>query len=232
VYDGMNKMLFNFYIDEDKEYDALAYMLSGGDASDTVDRAGQYGIPSDIARPGGALKNYLRKKYAEFGAELKQSLAYHEKFWNQKTSGEYRAGFEKILEHEMPDYDVRLSCQLGGMSDWYGTDISINAFEYLGRFKSGHMIQALVWESMLSQIFQDIRRRWNAEEIDDKKVWGVSELGAVSIYQTDFFKSDWPIGYRELEPYRAAVKKLYASRESFRGFLEKSTELFRGAKGL
>jgi hypothetical protein len=226
------KKLFDFYLDEQGEYDTLLFMLGGGDMDASIDRADMYGIPSDIAakiRPGKkcpALATFLKSRYAEFGAELKQSLKFHNAFW-AKNGAAYRKRFESILGHEMPTYSVMLSVQTGGISNWHGTYISINAFDYLRPFKSEHMIVTLVWESMLSQAFQDIRKKYDADEIGDRDVWGASELTAVAIYQTDFSVSDWPIGYRKLEPHRAAVKNLYRKRANFESYLDKAVRYFK-----
>lgn len=225
--------MFKFYTDFAKELDMLHDMLGcGGQIGGAVDRAGQYGIPYEVAakiRPGKkcpALADFLKKQYADFGAELKQSVRHHNAFW--KKRGEfYRNKFEKILEHEMPDYTVRLSVQLGGISDWHGTSISIYAFEYLQPFKDGHEIQTLVWESMLSQTFQDVRKKYGANEIDDHNVWGISELTAVSIYQTDFYTSDWAIGYPVLKPHQRAIKKLYQNRKNWQSYLDKAVKYFQ-----
>jgi hypothetical protein len=229
-------MLFNFYIDFDGELDTLLYMLGGGDKISAADRAYQYGIPSDIAakvkhgKKCPALASYLKKQYSDFDGELKQSLKFHKKFW-AKHGDFYRKKFQKILEHKMPDYSVRLNMQAGGISNWHGTDISINAFDYLRHFKTGMMMQALVWESMLSQAFIDIRKKYAPADIDDHKVWGISELTAVAIYQTDFCKSDWDIGYRELAPHQNAIKKLYENRKNFSDYLDKAVAYFKKKAG-
>jgi len=222
-------MLYNFNIDQNGEYEILKYMLSGNTITNTVDRANQYGIPAEIAKNDQKLKDYLNNKYIEFEKELEQSLAYHKQFWDEKRCDEYKQKFESILGHEMPEYNVRLNCQVGGISNWSGTDISIDAFRYLYPFKSGHMVMLIIWESMLSQTFMDVRKKWSSKEINDKNVWGLSELTAVAgIYQTDFYpQADWIIGYPELAPFHNTIKKLYAERKSFADYLEKAVKFFQ-----
>jgi hypothetical protein len=82
------------------------------------------------------------------------------------------------------------------------------------------MIKSLVWESMLSQAFIDIRKKYSRDEIDDCNVWGISELTAIAIHQTDFCASDWKIGYRELAPRQDAVKKLYKECKNRQSYLD------------
>jgi hypothetical protein len=220
-------MLFNFYIDKDQEVSAAAHILFGCDMSSTIDRASQYGIPAGDAQSEDKLKEFLHDRHAMFAKELKQSLAYHKHFWNEKTCSEYREKFENILGHEMPDYNVRLDCQLQGISNWTDPNISISAFGYLRPFKYGEMVVELIWESMLSQTFVDVRKKWTIDAINDKNVWALSELAAVSIYQTDFCKSDWAIGYPELEPFRQTIKKIYAGRKNFADFLAQGVKFFQ-----
>jgi hypothetical protein len=221
-------VLFDFYIDFDGELDVLHDMLAGDVGN--VDRAAQYGIPSDIAakvKPGKkcpALKSFLKKSYGDFEAELSQSLAFHKKYFKKSP---ICAKLEKIVGHKIPTYTVRLNVQTGGISNWRGTDISINAFDYLRNFKGGFAEQALVWESMLSQAFQDIRRKYGGDYLDDYNVWGISELTAVAIYQTDFFASDWPIGYPQLEPRRRNLKKLYQARKNWPSYLDAAVASFK-----
>jgi hypothetical protein len=64
-------------------------------------------------------------------------------------------------------------------------------------------------------------------ETDDHNVWGVSELAAVSVYQTDFCASDWPIGYSELEPRRQDMKKMYQKRADWQSYLDKAVVYFK-----
>lgn len=229
-----NKSLFKFYLDEQGEYRTLLGMLGGQDASNTVNRAYQYGIPADIAskvkygKDCPELKSFLHKKYKEFSAELKQSLKFHKKFW-KKDSPFYKEKIEKILGHKMPTYLIRLNMQTDGISNWSGTDISINAFKYLQRFKSGHMILDIIWESMLSQTFIDIRKKYSKKDINDLNVWGISELTAtIGIYQNDISPTSiWDIGYMELVPYQDTIRKLYKNRKSFEDYLDKVVEYFK-----
>ncbi|HNY25032.1 MAG TPA: hypothetical protein PKJ33_00580 [Alphaproteobacteria bacterium] len=228
------KNLFKFYLDELGEYRTLLGMLGGQDASNTVNRADQYGIPADIAskvkygKDCPELKFFLHQKYKEFSAELKQSLKFHKKFW-KKNSPFYKEKIERILGHKMPTYSIRLNIQTGGISNWSGTNISINAFEYLQRFKTGHMIRDIIWESMLSQTFIDIRKKHSKKVINDFNVWGISELTAtIGIYQTDISPTSvWDIGYKELVLYQNKIRELYRNRKNFEDYLDKVVEYFK-----
>ena len=222
--------LFNFYANKRGELETLQSMLAGDIGG--VDRAQQYGIPPDIAdrvergKQSDELQQYLFEKYRMLEKELTQSLRFHQKFWD-KNSAHYAKRFAKILGHEMPPYTVRLNVQADGISNWSGTDVSINAFTYLGPWKEGMMIQAMILETMLSQTFIDIRKKWPEEELDNLHAWGAAELSALAIYQTDFCESDWAIGYPQLEPHRGAIKKLYALRKDFQSYLENVVKYFK-----
>jgi hypothetical protein len=224
--------LFEFYIDQAGELDVLEHMLCGDDEQSGIDRAGQYGIPYDIAakvrpdQPCRELAGYLSDSYRGLDRELKQSLSFHKNFWD-KNSDFYRKKFEAILGRAMPQYTVRLNVHADGISNWHGTDISINAFTYLRPFKEGEMIRDIIWVSMQSRTFIEIRKTRDVSAMNDRNVWGLTELAAVAIYQTDFCKSDWPIGYRELQSRQSHVKKLYAERKDFQEFLESAFEYFK-----
>jgi len=231
----MTKKLFDFYIDERGEYQGLLAMLNGDFTSNAQYRAEGYGIPNDIAAQiradaeCPALATFLKQRYREYHAELRQSLRFHKKFWKQHGA-EYKEKFEKILGHEMPTYTVRLALQASGFSNWHDPDITCYAFEYLRPYKTGHMILTLVWESMLSQTFIDIRKKHPESDIDDYNTWGISELTAVvGVYQTDISpqSGDWDIGYSELVPYQKKIRELYRNRKNFDDYLEKAVKYFK-----
>ena len=101
------------------------------------------------------LKDFLHEKYVLYAAELELSLKFHTRFWDNDGRC-YVETAEKIMQICFPDYKVRLSVQLGGISDWNGANIAVNAFCYLYADKSEH-IRIVLWETILSQTFQIIR---------------------------------------------------------------------------
>lgn len=229
-------MLFKFYTDEAAELSCLQDMFHGWSGVTVEERARQYGIPAHIARKSegtkrrnAALAAFLKAGYQTYGKELKQSLSFHRAFW-KKDSPAYLARLEKIFGHKLPPYRVRLNLQCDGISDWHGTDISINAFLYLRPHKSGHW-ESLLWELILSLTFQDIRKKVSPAELSDNQVWGISELTAVCVIQIAFQddKTDWSIGYPELEPRRAEIKALFRARKDFDDYLDKTISCFRDA---
>ncbi|MDR2902739.1 MAG: hypothetical protein LBU87_06530 [Lactobacillales bacterium] len=225
-------MLFKFYTDEAGEYDILKNMLSGWSGSTVAQRARQYGIPMDIARTCKKtkecplLKEYLRQGYKTYAVELKQSLAFYTAYW-KKREKEIRALLEKIFETKVPLYTVRLNVQCDGTSNWYGTDISINAFSYLFPNKNWHACSVL-WEMVLSLTFMAVRRLFPASELPDEQVWGIAELTAIAFIQVDFEKgSDWTISYKELEPHRRKVRRIYQRRKNWDDYLHQVIRYFK-----
>lgn len=225
--------MFKFYLDEAGEREILQQMFSGWSGCSVKERALQYGIPLDIARqcektdvPCPALADYLAKGYVLYRKELKQALTFHKRYWREHRL-ETKEKLKNIFGHKIPPYTVRLNLQCDGISNWYGTDISINAFQYLRPEKHRH-VRTLLWELILSQTFMDIRKRYSADKFDDNQVWGMAELTAVSCIQTDFEHNseDWSIGYEELEPRRDMVKFIYQRRKNFRDYLEQLTDYF------
>lgn len=129
--------MFKFYLDEAGEREILQQMFSGWSGCSVKERALQYGIPLDIARqcektdvPCPALADYLAKGYVLYRKELKQALTFHKRYWREHRL-ETKEKLKNIFGHKIPPYTVRLNLQCDGISNWYGTDISINAFQYL-----------------------------------------------------------------------------------------------------
>ena len=135
-------MKFLFYCDENEEAAVLQEILSKWSGVSVESRARQYGIPADVAALCGRekdvssrLKDFLHEKYVLYAAELELSLKFHTRFWDNDGRC-YVETAEKIMQICFPDYKVRLSVQLGGISDWNGANIAVNAFCYLYADKS------------------------------------------------------------------------------------------------
>lgn len=227
-------MKFLFYSDENEEAAVLSEMLSGWSGVSVESRAKQYGIPADVAALCGCqkevplrLRDFLHEKYVLYAAELKQSLMFHTAFWDNEGRG-YVEAAEKIMQVRFPDYKVRLSVQLGGISDWEGTRIAANAFCYLYANKSEH-IRIVLWETILSQTFQIIRSRYPAEIICDEAVWGISELTALLILGEILgLNVDAGFGdYVQLNPHIPAFKDFYQKRRDFNDYIDKTVQHMR-----
>ena len=230
-----DKKMFKFYTDKAEEFDNLFNMIiDKHDSSNTINRAAQYGIPANIIsdKTGKKLQAFLYSQYKLFARELKQSVRFHKSFMS-KNGAQIRNILEKIFEHDIPTYNVRLDSQITGMSDWYTNKICINAFSYLQRFKARHMLLSLIWETALSLTFIDIRKKYSQKQISDKKVWAISELTAMAIWKSEFSEYDWHgvnVGYSELLPYQDKISKLYQSRKNFAEFLDSAVKLFKTIK--
>jgi len=231
----MTKKLFKFYTNETEEFETLFGMiLSKMDATNTINRVAQYGIPSSITldKTGKLLKKFLHDKYKMFGRELKQSLRFHKSYLSKNNAHIYQTLCD-IFGHDIPTYHVRLDIQLAGISNWNDTNISINAFSYLNRYKENHALLSLIWETALSQTFIDIRKKYSARQINDKKVWAISELTAIAIWKIEFYKYDWDgvnVGYPELIPYQDKISKLYKSRKNFDEYIDSAVKIFKTIK--
>lgn len=224
-------MKFLFYCDENEEAAVLQEMLSKWSGVSVESRAKQYGIPADVAALCGRekdvsqrLKDFLHEKYVLYAAELELSLKFHTRFWDNDGRC-YVETAEKIMQICFPDYKVRLSVQLGGISDWNGANIAVNAFCYLYADKSEH-IRIVLWETILSQTFQIIRRRYPAEIACDKTVWGISELTALLILGEILgLNVDAGFGdYVQLNPYIPAFKGFYLGRSDFEDYIDKTVQ--------
>ncbi len=227
-------MNFIFYYNQSEEAEVLNCMLSEWSGTSPEVRAKQYGIPIEIAKTclgdgdvSQPLRSFLSEMYVLYAAELEQSLAFHRQFW-QGRGADYVDAVERAMEYKLPDYTVRLSVQLGGMSDWGGENIAINAFCYLYADKLEH-IRIILWEMILSQTFQAVRRKYPAEVIDDNLVWGIAELTSLAVL-TDILhlNEDFEFGdYLQLNPYISAIKGFYRERVSFSEYLDTAVAYVR-----
>ncbi|MCQ2581406.1 MAG: hypothetical protein MJ170_00285 [Alphaproteobacteria bacterium] len=229
------KKLFKFYIDEKNEYNDLFGMITGDtDITNSVNRAAQYAIPLNIAqdKTGTLLKQFLHDKYKTYSQELKQALCFHKSYISKNNKHIYQQ-LKLAFNHDIPQYSVRLNMQIAGMSDWYGTDISIYAFDYVSKWKENNMLLSLIWETALSQTFIDIRKKYTKKQICDKKVWAISELTAIAIWKKYFSEYDWNsvnVGYPELIKHQTKISKLYETGNGFDTYLDNAVKLFKQIK--
>ncbi len=219
--------MYSFYLNKQEEIDILNRMLSDGSGCTVAERAEQYHIPLDIAQKCNKEKvpqeliDYVDKTYVEKEKDLEKSLAFHINFCNQnKDKWEMIA---HLMERKVPTFRVRLQPLCDGISDWEGTNIAINAFEYL----NGHpaWYATLIWETILALTFHRIRQKYSKDVYSDDTVWAVSEMTSCAIINTDFHVL-WNIGYRQLAPHQEKVLKMYHARKNFNTFLEEMLNYF------
>ena len=222
--------MYTFYLDKQEEINILNEMLAGETGCTKEDRAKQYHIPLEIAQkcvgqkePPKELVDFVDKTYQRKEKDLEKSLAFHRDFWN-KNGNNYREKLHQLMEQEIPEFRVRLQALCDGISDWEGTNVAINAFQYLEENIAWDAI--LIWETILALTFQRIRKQYPKEIYSDEIVWAVAEMTSCAVINTDFNVS-WKIGYRLLAPHQDNVLKIYRNRKNFSEFLEKMLDYFK-----
>lgn len=219
--------MYSFYLNKQEEIDILNHMLSDGGGCSVAERAEQYHIPLNIAQKCSKEKvpqeliEYVNKVYQEKENDLKKSLVFHTDFCS-KNKDKWQM-IAQSMEQEVPIFRVRLQSLCGGISNWEGTNIAINAFEYL----NGHpaWYATLIWETILALTFHRIRQKYLKDVYSDNTVWAVSEMTSCAIINTDFHIL-WDIGYRQLAPHQKKVLNMYHSKKSFNTFLEEMLDYF------
>ena len=225
--------MYSFYLNEQEEMNILNKMLSGESGCSKEERAKQYHVPLEIAkrcsdpkRVPQELIDFVHKMHQEKTEDLKKSLSFHIDFW--KRNGEKCHNMlNQLMEQEIPGFRVRLDTLCGGISDWVGTNVSINAFEYL----NGNPVwySTLVWETILALTFHRIRQKYTEKIYSDEIVWAVSEMTSCALINADF-NVDWQIGYSQLFPHQETVIQMYKNRQNFTDFLEQILLYFKDKK--
>ena len=222
--------MYTFYLDKQEEINVLNEMLVGEAGCTKEDRANQYHVPLKIAlkctgqkEPPKELVNFVNKAYQEKGKDLEKSLAFHRDFWN-KNGDRCCQKLHQLMKQKIPEFHVRLQVLCDGISDWEGTNIAINAFQYLEKNVAWEAI--LIWETILALTFQRIRKKYPKEIYSDEIVWAVSEMTSCSLINTDF-NVTWKIGYQQLSPHQDKVMEIYKTRKNFPEFLEKMLDYFK-----
>ena len=222
--------MYTFYLNKQEEINVLNEMLVGETGCTKEDRAIQYHIPLEIAQkcmgqkePPKELVNFVNEAYQKKENDLEKSLAFHNDFWN-KNGDKCCQKLHQLMEQEIPEFRVRLQVLCDGISDWEGTNVAINAFQYLDKNIAWDAI--LIWETILALTFQRIRKKYPQEIYSDEIVWAVAEMTSCAIINTDF-NVRWKIGYRLLAPHQDRVLEIYKNRKNFPEFLEKMLDYFK-----
>ena len=222
--------MYSFYINKQEEIHILNEMLVGEAGCTKEDRAKQYHIPLEIAQkcvgqkePPRELVDFVSKAYQEKEKDLENAQAFQTDFWGRNGEN-CRKKLSTLMEQKIPNFRVRLQALCDGISDWNGTNVAINAFQYLDKHIAWDAI--LIWETILALTFQRIRKKYSKEIYPDEVVWAVSEMTSCAIINTDF-DITWNIGYRLLAPHQENVMEIYKSRKNFADFLEKMLDYFK-----
>ncbi|MBQ4471774.1 MAG: hypothetical protein II942_00795 [Alphaproteobacteria bacterium] len=222
--------MYTFYVNKQEEINTLNEMLVGEAGCTKAERAKQYHIPLKIAEkcmgekaPPKELVDFVNEAYEKGKKDLEKSLAFHNDFWH-KNGNECCEKLHQLMEQKIPEFRVRLQALCDGISDWEGTNIAINAFQYLNKNMAWHAI--LIWETILALTFQRIRKKYPEKIYSDEIVWAVSEMTSCAIINTDF-NVCWNIGYRSLAPHQDKVLEIYKNRKNFSEFLETMLDYFK-----
>ena len=221
--------MYSFYINQKEEIDILNDMLADGGGCSIAERANQYHIPLEIARKCDKEKvpkeliEFVKKSYTEKEKELELALSFHTDFWN-RNGQKLKEKLTKWMEQDVPPFRVRLQVLCDGISDWEGTNIAINAFQYLNKEIAWEMV--VIWETILALTFQKIRAKYPKQIYSDEIVWAVSEMTACAIINTEFDVT-WNIGYRQLANHQEHIIQFYKGRKNFSDFLENQLLYFK-----
>ncbi|MDR1071122.1 MAG: hypothetical protein LBL21_00560 [Rickettsiales bacterium] len=227
--------MFNFFIDFTTEYNLLLYFLSYPTGNSPEERAIQYKIPNEVSLQvrdgtdnGNALKRFLEKRYSDNEKKLKEFVDYA----SGLDYSEYLARLSRIFGYDFPDYKIRINTNHAGTSDWTGTDGVSLRFD----FDQSEWMHYILWETILSQTFQLVRKMPEAKDFPDmdsdnsgKSVWGMAEITAwvITELSDDFHFKKHIIGYPQLVKYGDSAAKLYSERADFYDYLGKLVDFFK-----
>jgi len=224
----------NFIID--KAYDAeMIYWVLGHshDPSGLASRSKLMGIDLSFAKKVSEAENYdaIRNKlntlvdarYKKHLPQMKRSLKEYKISWEPITT-DFAQAVVSITEHPFfyPDYTCIVSAFHPGTSEWYGHTITRMYGEdpYKQRRITAH-------EIVLSQIFHIVRKYYSKEQIDDKKVWAISEITTVFVLNEPELMKFWPwsknvtyLKMYSLGDKKRKMGKLWKERTSFTGYLK------------
>lgn len=224
--------MYTFYVNKQEEINILNKMLVGQAGCTKEDRAKQYHIPLEIAQkcmgqkdPPNELVDFINQTYQEKRKDLEISLAFHNDFWD-RNGDKCRQKLHELMDQEIPEFRVRLQVLCDGISDWEGTNVAINAFQYLDKNIAWYATATLIWETILALTFQRIRKQYSKEIYSDEIVWAVAEMTSCVLINTDFNVS-WKIGYYLLAPHQDNIMELYKNRKNFSEFLENTLNYFK-----
>ena len=221
--------MYSFYINPKEEIDVLNDMMSDGSGCTVAERAEQYSIPLEIAHKCNKkevppeLIDYVQRAYTEKKKELKEAISFHTDFWG-RNGQTLKEKLMKLMEQDIPSFRVRLQVLCDGISDWEGTNIAINAFQYLNKEIAWDAV--VIWETILALTFQRVRSKYPKEIYSDEIVWAVAEMSACAFINSEFDYT-WHIGYRQLAPHQEHIIHLYKTKNNFSEFLEKQLIYFK-----
>ncbi len=223
-------MKITFGTNLEKEREIIKDMFSD-DILGVEHRAKQYGFPLDFAMQihegkvsDENLDTFLAKEYSDKDTEIKNSIKFFEEYWEKETPV-FAEKFSQILGEDIPNYRVDVARYLMGISDWYGTNIVVAYYTINHRLKEFHKWN-LLFEIILSQVFQYTRKFYNQEQLEDNKIWGISELSAFMILDKEFdLKLYEEIAYPPLAKIQDKAYAIYVNRKNFKLYIDEMVKL-------
>ncbi len=223
--------MFEFYISPDAEKQKLMDMFCVPSVGVSLEyRANQYLFPIELAQKmytlprhqwDKELENLISSRYREKEAELHQSLFFFQNFWHQHTE-EYITPLTHFFQKEIPHYRILLAYYLDVISNWSEPNIVINYKQYSHQ-NALHSVYAILFETVLSQIFIHIRQLDTSDYLIDETVWGLSELSACVLLNRLYpaFQNACATGYPQLDKHLQSFKLVTTSTANLTEFLKK-----------
>lgn len=223
-------MRLKFFISAEEEARRIVGLFQTDDPLGVENRARQCRFPVDLAQKinqgrrvdwAADLDALLVETYRQNQEVLNQARVFFQTYWAENEARFFPV-LEKVFGHPMPPYYVLLTHFIAGTSDWYGTDICVNAYGPKCSRENAHLY-GLLYEIILSQIFMRVRQRHSAETLDDWGVWEIAEVGAFTLLHQEFdlFGAFEKTYYDAVDAKRERAQKLYQSTKNLDAFLER-----------
>ncbi len=234
-------MRFHFFYSKYIEELYLIRLFQDEDPLGLKNRAAQLSFPYDLAlsihqeemiKWRSHLRQEINEQYKKHQEKIENSILFSKIYW-EKNEQKWLPPLEQVLRKKIPDYHILLSQYGMGISDWYGTNISIPAAFSTKKNEREH-IYALLYEVLLSQIFIKIRTQYSENILTDREVWKLSELSTFTILHNTFncFFDKEKTFYVEVDNLLEKGQLLYLENQDIDIFLKNLISLIKGKYAL
>jgi len=222
-------MRLKFFISAEEEAKRIVGLFQTDDPLGVTGRAAQCGFPVALAVKinqerradwSAQLDRLFLDTYRHNQVQLNQALEFFQNYWAENEARFFPV-LDKVFGHPMPPYYVLLTHFIAGTSDWYGTDICVNAYGPKLKNKNIH-VYGLLYEVILSQIFRQVRQKVSSERLGDWAVWEIAEIGAFTVLHQafDLFDAFEKTYYEAVDQKLPAAQRQYRSAQNLDAFLE------------
>ncbi len=233
----------------DREYDAklLFDMLQGTDPAGAASRARDMGLAPEVAKeiqnaPSfaaalGTIGPIVDERYRRLGDVLREAKSELQVDWARLG-----ARFSVVVVERTgspwlhDDYVATVSAFHKGISDWHGNHVAVGA-----RLDRGWRTRILAHEIALSELFQLLRRRYDAARVPDSAAWAFAEITAVFVLDDPRLRGFWPedlrpagsyfsgSNYPQLGGVEPRLKVAYDRSETFDAYLQSAVAILVAA---